>query len=619
MNPVNPLIERSTTMIRRGGELAVQVRQRFPFLVNAGIMLVVLGVLFGIGSWLRIRTKYFDFVFVPVALSLALPWIYSLDRSLARRQHSTSSPLMKWTYWAGMTFLFIAYILGVLYIARRIPLDPDTSRLFFWAVFSVVALAGLWYFVRILTDGDVTRLDVARIGIMTWSLMIGWVVGSLAYSPLGLFESPLPVDDRSADQVYQERRNALRPDVKVAVALSGGGYRAATIHAGVLEVLEGGRSTGSAKIPIDYLTTVSGGSIIGSFYALGHSAGEFSDLLKRQKPGMPNDLFHFTAFFCEALCASYADSDTYSSHFNRVYFPNKRLGDVQTPTLIVNATNYEKRKREIFSSDHPSHKALLVADVVAASGAFPGAFEPKRIDVPNPATPQKPRTQYYIDGGVVENLGLEGLRDYFAAAMAQSEKPDVIIISDASKADKPPAIGTKAFRFTLLEEASSTSYAALHRKLYRLFTNNHYDPEQSNAPVQPFFQAKNHVFSPTDAHTDFAFVFVLDGTSDAELDDMAGWDQPGCNKTRGRSDATPKKSKCRAVKVAEIGTLNELSQEEVDMGVWVGQTIAGKYSDAIACVIEKIKGLKAVPTQQERAALEVQTICSAKVRRPGAR
>ena len=50
---------------------------------------------------------------------------------------------------------------------------------------------------------------------------------------------------------------------RLGVALSGGGFRAALMHAGVLASLE------ELQIPIAGLATVSGGSIIGGFYVLG--------------------------------------------------------------------------------------------------------------------------------------------------------------------------------------------------------------------------------------------------------------------------------------------------------------------------------------------------------------
>ena len=52
-------------------------------------------------------------------------------------------------------------------------------------------------------------------------------------------------------------------NLRVAVTLSGGGYRAAVSHAGLLAGLD------AHCVPVHVLSTVSGGSIAGAAYALG--------------------------------------------------------------------------------------------------------------------------------------------------------------------------------------------------------------------------------------------------------------------------------------------------------------------------------------------------------------
>ena len=58
--------------------------------------------------------------------------------------------------------------------------------------------------------------------------------------------------------MIEERLFRRLPGLTVAVTLSGGAYRAAAFHAGVLNALD------RAKIRVDYLSTNSGGSIVGS-------------------------------------------------------------------------------------------------------------------------------------------------------------------------------------------------------------------------------------------------------------------------------------------------------------------------------------------------------------------
>src|SRR5205807_425161 len=68
--------------------------------------------------------------------------------------------------------------------------------------------------------------------------------------------------ERARRSAFMATRAGLGP---VAVTLSGGGYRAAVTEAGALWVLD------QVELPIDLLSTVSGGSILGANYAMGLS------------------------------------------------------------------------------------------------------------------------------------------------------------------------------------------------------------------------------------------------------------------------------------------------------------------------------------------------------------
>ena len=115
------------------------------------------------------------------------------------------------------------------------------------------------------------RLKTALVGI---PLLAGWLLSStlhftrveFGFEPYDEERSILQLDS-SAHTRFEERQRRLEayPGVTVAVALSGGGYRAAAIHAGVLRALD------KLGVPIHYLSTVSGGSIIGGFYSLGYA------------------------------------------------------------------------------------------------------------------------------------------------------------------------------------------------------------------------------------------------------------------------------------------------------------------------------------------------------------
>jgi len=604
------LIKQSGDGLKKADEACDNFQKNSPKFSTAVIVLGLLGVLWGIGDWLDIITNYFIFVFTPAFLLLAGWWFHELYRSQSPGTTQPASPngagqsvataanslLAGWSY-RGLGIAVGAYLLTVLYLGKRIPI-PDTLEhlIIVWAVFTVLAGTGLWILWRVLTVGNKTQFDMARVGIIVSSGLLAWLLSSATYSVVTWFAPALNENTASLKTTVKEREDAVRSaaSVTVAVALSGGGYRAATIHAGVLKVLDNGDEK-TPRIPIRYLSTVSGGSIVGAYYALGHRPQEFIQFLESSKPGFANDLFHIWHMAQEFFGPrSMRDSDTYANHFRRVYFGPHTFANVASPTLIVNATSYSGRSRAIFTS-HLTPQ-VSIADAVAASGAFPGAFEPKLIDGKD-----------YIDGGVVENLGLEGLREFLAREADTPQQtttpptttpptcrpnlPDVLIISDASQADKDPEGGRKELRLTLLKEASSTSYLALHRKLYRLFTNNRYDPE---IPAQqPFFQGRQHLFDPNkDGHECYLFTFVLDSTSLGERRDM---EQAGA----------------KPAKVAKFSTLKELDKEEVEMGVTLGETIAKKYLTVIGCVIRKIPALKRGEGMSPEA---IQQACRDKVR-----
>lgn len=578
-----------------------QLQRGFPVVSSIVIVGLILGVLWAIGDWLEILTWYFKWIFIPVSFVLAVWWFYKLDESLLtpdpskENKEAGENELLPRTFRAGVIVLALAYLLTVEYVALRIQ-EPKSYAWLFWTVFGIVSLVGLWFPLRVLTEGDKTRLAVARVGVISWSLLAGWLTGSIAYSIASLVSpGPGKTENCGTPTIQPRGQNPIR----IAVTLSGGGYRAASIHAGVLQVLDN-----ETPIPIDYLTTVSGGSIIGAYYALGNPGQDFVTRLKH-KPGLANDKFHILAVSRAFFSRSYRDSDAYADHFRRVYFGNSRLCAARKTTLIVNATNYTTRKREIFTSDpNDPRNNVPIADAVAASGAFPGAFEQKQIG-----------DQYYIDGGVVENLGLEGLRTFLLEY--QRPRPNILIISDASKGDENPKGEKKEFRIKLLNEAGATSYQALHRKLYRLFTNNHYDPEDAQHPPQPYFQGYQHLFSSSDSHDDFLFVFVLDGTSSAEQDYMKREETKVFKKEKecDLDESAQEENQCRALRVAKFNTLKELDENEVAMGAWVGQTIATRYADAIHCVIGEIPGLQSIADKAARTVKADETAkhCSSKV------
>jgi predicted acylesterase/phospholipase RssA len=335
----------------------------------------------------------------------------------------------------------------------------------------------------------------------------------------------------------------------VAVALSGGGYRAAAVHAGILSVLD------DAELPVEFLSTVSGGSIVGASYAMGMTADEFRDRLARDKPGLPNDLMNFYPVFAQLFVPGYGSGDTYASHFDRAFFRGRAIGDTGPPLLIVNTTRYSDGTRRAFTAE--TDASLPLGRLVAASGAFPVAFDPVVIE-----------GERYIDGGVVENLGIAGLQQYFArhaddAGLAE-KLPDVLILSDAGLIPAAPPDWNKPTVVQMAMRAQQTSYFAMHQWIYSFYTDGRFDRAGDGAVEQPFEVPAGRLWPdlPATLAGQSVSVFVFSPSSPGERQRFAGYEDV--------LDG-----------VSALDTLKELSPAEVDAAFWVGARLAASYLPAL--------------------------------------
>ncbi|HEX5727157.1 MAG TPA: patatin-like phospholipase family protein [Longimicrobiaceae bacterium] len=259
----------------------------------------------------------------------------------------------------------------------------------------------------------------------------------------------------------QGGRGPLGP---IALSLSGGGYRAAGFHLGVLKLLDEAGLLGSVAA----LSTVSGGTIVGARWVRGLLDGEpfaefsagFADFLRR------------TNVVREAL-ATLTERDGGAAHPSliraaaRVYASpavvgERRLGEVlDAPHLpleevIFNATEFHsgvdfrfRRSRNpaaVIGNGHfrvprPVAAEVRLADVVAASSCFPSVFEPflfpDHFAWPAAFPLERVRGELgegfagglpLMDGGVYDNQGVASL----LLAYAGPEPPPLLLISDTS-------------------------------------------------------------------------------------------------------------------------------------------------------------------------------------------
>ncbi|MBR0801259.1 patatin-like phospholipase family protein [Bradyrhizobium jicamae] len=183
---------------------------------------------------------------------------------------------------------------------------------------------------------------------------------------------------------------------KIGLAMSGGGYRAALFHAGVVSALE------QFHIPIQVMSSVSGASIFASFYSRGGTPDQFLDAVVRGSFRLERYILRIDNALC--LLAS-ARISAGSGNFRILPFSpgcsrttmqsrlldHTLLGDVPAkagsvegrPELMLATTDIAEGRMIGF----PEHLAHLPSDqplsaLVAASGAFPGALPSYRIHAP---------------------------------------------------------------------------------------------------------------------------------------------------------------------------------------------------------------------------------------------
>ncbi len=261
---------------------------------------------------------------------------------------------------------------------------------------------------------------------------------------------------------------------RIGLCLSGGGYRAAAFHLGVLDLFD---RVGLAS-DVTGLSTVSGGTFTGARWALAQAKGEsFADFYAA--------LYRFLASHdCidDALDAlEDAAVDRPSGRHSLITgaaesyagpdFMGKDSFDVlfQRPTalehIIFNTTEldtgldfrFQKSDGSVIGNGNwplleGAARRARLADIVAASSCFPGGFEPLQFPedfawpdktAPSPlwasaaAAQSAPQGLALVDGGVYDNLGLGAL------LLADRRGPDgpnfdVLFISDVDqKSDEP--------------------------------------------------------------------------------------------------------------------------------------------------------------------------------------
>jgi predicted acylesterase/phospholipase RssA len=197
------------------------------------------------------------------------------------------------------------------------------------------------------------------------------------------------------------------PFGNIALCLSGGGYRAATFGLGTIDMLELVGLLDDVKL----MSTVSGGTFTGVTYALSVADGKpyglyydefysflrdtncvelaLKHLYKTPSPSGRNDLSLIRSAAMVYDTRLFAERGRTFESLQKIVGDGKRFLE-----LIHNATEFRKGNSFRFRASHNPNvlagngdfkvkpeiaSRVLLADVIAASSCFPGAFEPIRF------------------------------------------------------------------------------------------------------------------------------------------------------------------------------------------------------------------------------------------------
>ena len=267
--------------------------------------------------------------------------------------------------------------------------------------------------------------------------------------------------------------------MKIALALSGGGFRATAYHLGIMARL----AEDGALEDVSFISTVSGGSLCtGLVYALNHFVWPNStDYLNQIVPEARRLMTSFdlqSALVFRVLrrfwTAFETRADDLSALLQERWHVTARLSDLPPhPRWMINATCYESGKNWRFERwrmgdyvfGYSRDTQLPLSDAVAASAGFPGlvgALKLKTTDrkwykyasemkedmaLMDQAGPEGGHTiavdppcpeVHLWDGGVYDNHGLEGLMDHDTG---WREGIDFLIVGDAAGRPKSDANG----------------------------------------------------------------------------------------------------------------------------------------------------------------------------------
>ncbi len=238
----------------------------------------------------------------------------------------------------------------------------------------------------------------------------------------------------------------------VALAISGGGSRAANFGAAIMLELQ---QRGLLE-QVDVISGVSGGTLPAVYYGLGDKAGAFTEPAVRQALGydfqsswirrwfLPQNIFRY-------WLSDFTRSDIMVQVFNNRLYHDATFADLRPhPKILLNSTIHNDHTRFTFTDErfvalHSVLAAYHVANAVNASSAFPGAFQ----DVTLQGYVEPPLYLHLYDGGPIDNLGVQAILEYVNRNILGTSLnrlfPNgcMIIVIDATPSSEHPDLNTE--------------------------------------------------------------------------------------------------------------------------------------------------------------------------------
>lgn len=327
-------------------------------------------------------------------------------------------------------------------------------------------------------------------------ILCTFTVGSLllsgcslsAYQNRRLAQNPAEESIKASTSVTQPRGTE---DVLVALALSGGGSRAAYFSGASMLRLQTVLADEEIDLlkEVDVISSVSGGSLAAAYYCISGDPGGAAMRSRRVwdektvKKLMSRDYldrwvtnwfwpvnavrFWTTAYDRTDIMAQTLEDNLFDVHWGGRGLKFRDLNP-ERPYLILNATDGTENAG---GEDHFGHRFTFTREdfaenlnseigrypiswAVMASAAFPGAFNYLTLRDFRESNSDKKRYLHLFDGGNADNLGLESVRDIILKA--EHENPEryrkyIVILVDSYK--EPRGVDRNAY-----DPRSVTSY-----------------------------------------------------------------------------------------------------------------------------------------------------------------